>query len=123
MTKKATKEQREKLQYELKKIKDAGCLTKYGLTGNSGFVGGFHLNANYAAGEGNVFQKAQLEMYPGEFVDHWERVKTEDANPDKIIKCYNCNKPAVTLDHSWPYLQEKTLCAECFDKNQKAVKE
>ena len=33
-----------------------------------------------------------------------------------IICCYYCNKPAVSLDHSWPWLQDATVCKEHHKK-------
>jgi hypothetical protein len=85
-------------------------LTEHGLTGNSGFaVAGlptcFHVNANHAANDGTVFV---------EHKDHWRRMKAEEATAKKkrIIPCTYCAKPAISLDHSWPYLVENTYCAD-----------
>lgn len=90
--------------------------TKDGLTGNSGFnIEGlsdiFHLSANYAATKGFVFVEVKEDRRD------WERVKKSDAIKNKrhIIRCSYCTKPAISLDHSWPYLQEATYCADHRD--------
>lgn len=90
-------------------------LTKEGLTGGSGFgveslEGIWHLNANYAATEGHVF----VETKDVEYIE-WRRVKTEDAKGHRIISCSYCKNPAISLDHSWPYLTEATYCADHRD--------
>ena len=83
--------------------------TKDGLTGNSGFrVEGisdaWHVNANYAATENMVFVES------GDM--GWKRMKEADAVEKKrrIIRCSYCTKPAISLDHCWPYLQEASYC-------------
>ena len=85
-------------------------LTEHGLTGNSGFsVAGlttcFHVNANYAANDGMVFV---------EHKDHWRRIPAKEAEVKKkrVISCTYCSKPAISLDHCWPYLAENTYCAD-----------
>ncbi len=89
--------------------------TKDGLTGTSGFgveglPGIWHINANYAATEGNVFVEV-------ESAGEWERMKETDAVEQKrrVIPCTYCAKPAISLDHSWPYLTEATYCADHRD--------
>jgi len=87
-------------------------LTKDGLTGRSGFnVEGmslaFHVSANYAATKGMVFVESEEEC------TNWERMTRVVAEKQgkRIIRCSYCKRPAISLDHSWPYLQEATYCA------------
>jgi hypothetical protein len=114
MPKNATPEERQEIIKELEKIKKSGELDKYGLTGVHGFVGaGIHLSANYSSGDDTVFVRDEEEW------DMWERINTKDAKDRNIITCYYCDKPAVSLDHSWPYLQEHTTCAEHWEEWKK----
>lgn len=88
---------------------------EYGNTGNTGLTGNksgiIHVNTNYSATKDMVFvdNSDMEEGYPG-----WERITKEAAKIDKreIIKCYYCSEPAVSLDHSWPYLVSYTVCKE-----------
>lgn len=79
---------------------------KYGLTGDSGFIGDCHFSAPYDC-NGMVF------------VEHdnwWKRMDKKEAKKKglKIIKCEYCDKPAVSLDHHWPYMSDTTVCAKHF---------
>lgn len=89
----------------------------YGLSGNSGFVatpdGMVHVNANYDSNK-----KVFVETRDG----YWRRESRKRANPEKIIRCSYCKRPAVSLDHCWPYLQEATTCAVHFGQRQKLCK-
>lgn len=86
-------------------------LTKDGLTGVSGFgVDGlapliWHVNASYASTKGKVFVSTK-DM-------GWRRMSrvTAEKQGRSIIRCSYCKRPAISLDHSWPYLQEATHCA------------
>ena len=85
------------------------CLSKDGLTGNSGFgvdglSGIIHVSANYAATKDHVFVETE-DM-------GWERIKRADLATDKrpVIRCSYCAAAAISLDHCWPYLQEATYC-------------
>lgn len=95
-------------------------LTKYGLTGNSGFgtglkldgiKGAWHVSANYAAnGENKVFVMWNYK----DGISSWKRMTIKRAKREgrKIIPCCQCDKPAVTLDHCWPYLVDRTFCSK-----------
>lgn len=70
------------------------------LKGTTGFVGGMHISAPYDC-NGMVFV---------EDGDWWKRVKKPGKRT--VITCH-CGKPAVQLDHLWPYYNERTLCGKC----------
>lgn len=83
--------------------------TKDGLTGRSGFnVEGmsfaFHVSANYAAMKGVFVETKDMG---------WRRMTRVAAEKQgkRIIRCSYCKRPAISLDHSWPHLQEATYCA------------
>jgi len=85
-------------------------LSKYGLTGDCGFISpNIHVNANYDC-NGMVFVETD---------DYWERMPKKEAKKKglKIIKCSYCDKPAVSLDHSWPYLQDETTCKKHYNNH------
>ena len=87
---------------------------KYGLSGNSGFVTkDLHIAAPYDS-NGMVF----VEQFDGEFGMTWERVKIEEAISANIIRCYLCDKPAVSLDHYWPYHSELCRCEDHYGKKE-----
>lgn len=79
------------------------------LQGNSGFVqqpngSVIHVNAPYGAEAGSVFVDLGDER--------WERMDRQEAEASgaKVITCTYCGKPAVMVDHCWPYLVESTVC-------------
>ena len=81
---------------------------KYGITGDSGMVAdGLHVAGSYDC-NGMVFVEKG---------DWWKKVKKEDADESKIIKCSQCEKPAVSLDHYWPYSSKMCLCADHYGKD------
>ena len=87
-------------------------LTKDGLTGNTGLgVSGvfFHISANYAAGKGKCF----IEKEHKEWGLVWQRMTLTRAKKEgrKIIPCAKCKRPAISLDHHWPYESEYNYCA------------
>ncbi len=110
-------------------------LGKFGLKGNSGLgVGGFfHVSAPYDS-NGKVFvehtyhrkfkQNGKTEI---ESMDSWKRMdlKTARKQGKKIICCSMCDKPAVSLDHLWPYDIMFNRCAEHYhsDIDEKENKE
>lgn len=81
---------------------------KYGLTGNSGLgVGGFfHISMPYDC-NGRVF------VWSKDF-QGWERMTPKRAKLWKreIITCSKrgCKKPAVMVDHHFPYYHDHNLC-------------
>lgn len=92
--------------------------TQYGIAGDSGIItdeaGGLvmHLNAPYGnKDEDTVFVATADGM-------SWRRMKKDVAAKKKLspIKCSYCAKPAVRLDHSWPYLVGTTSCADHLDR-------
>ena len=85
---------------------------KYGIKGDTGLgVGGmFHVSAPYDC-NGQVF----VTKEDPEWGEVWERVDADKADKAKIITCYMCKKPAVSLDHLHPYHSERTRCAEHFN--------
>ena len=86
-------------------------LGKYGITGNTGLgVGGFfHVSASYDS-NGMVFVACEEDMMD------WKRVPLEEAKEKnlQIINCCMCNKPAVSLDHHYPYLIDDNRCVEHY---------
>ena len=80
---------------------------KYGLTGNSGLTGWGHVSASYDC-NGMVFVETD---------DYWKRMPKEEAEKQglKIITCSYCDKPAVSLDHHYPYMADQNLCAEHYE--------
>lgn len=93
-------------------MKKQNKLTKNGLTGNSGFnVAGMpafhHISANYASNNGMVFVEHE-DRY------RWQRMPAKMAVEKKkhIISCSYCSKPAISIDHCWPYLIENTYCED-----------
>ena len=85
---------------------------EFGIKGNTGLgVGGiFHVSAPYDSNE-KVFVRAKSKEY-GEI---WKRVDADKANKEDVITCCMCDKPAVSLDHLWPYYHEMNRCADHFD--------
>ena len=84
-----------------------GFLDYFGLTGNSGLVPGGHIGATYSAGRGNVFVEVE---------DFWQRVKKSEVTPGmNIVKCRLCDKPAVSLDHYYPYDIQFNRCEDHID--------
>jgi len=87
-------------------------LTKYGLTGNSGLgvanMSVFHVSANYYAGKNKVF----IEKIYKEWGLIWERMTLYMARKKKkkIITCAKCLRPAISLDHHWPYYDDHNYC-------------
>jgi len=79
---------------------------KYGITGNTGIIGNIHYCSNYDC-NGKVFVAIK---------NHWKRATKTTAEKKnlKIITCSYCDKPAVSLDHCYPYLQESTVCEDHF---------
>jgi len=87
---------------------------KYGLVGNTGLVGEFgtfHISAPYDC-NGKVFVGKE---HP-ELGETWDRVDASQADPSEIITCSMCDKPAVSLDHFYPYHSEMTRCEEHYNK-------
>jgi len=82
---------------------------KYGIKGNTGLgVGGmFHVSAPYD-NNGKVFVRVD---HP-EWGEVWERVDADKADPQRVIRCVMCDKPAVSLDHHWPYYSDMNRCAD-----------
>jgi hypothetical protein len=100
------------------KAKPKAKKTQYGIGGESGIItdeaGGLvmHINAPYGnRDEDTVFVATDEGM-------SWTRMKKDIAAKKKLspIKCSYCVKPAVRLDHSWPYLTGTTSCADHLDR-------
>ena len=66
------------------------------------------LCAHYQAEPGEVF----VEIDDEECGKWWESRPLTDVGDAPIITCSRCPKPAVQLDHLWPYQSEMCLCAE-----------
>ena len=89
-------------------------INKRGLTGDSGFVApGLHISASYSC-NGLVF----VEVEHPEYGTVWERMSAEEAQQKglEIIKCSRCDNYATSLDHYFPYMQDRNLCDECIGK-------
>lgn len=97
---------------------------KYGITGNTGLgIGGlFHINMPYDS-NGKVFvkwtYKQKLSGGKIEKFDSWKRVDKNKAKEQDIIQCSFCDKPAVRLDHLWPYYSEMNACEKHINKFKK----
>ncbi len=95
---------------------------KRGLKGNSGIgvCGLFHVNAPYDS-NGKIFVDWEFRhKSPDGKIDKyesWKRMTLERALKEKrkIIKCFRCNKPAVRLEHSYPYMVELNACEDHLD--------
>ena len=82
-----------------------------GLAGNSGLGAEyhnaevFHVSAPFS-NNGMVF----VDVDDGKC--DWKRVPEAEADPAKIIRCSEpgCEKPAVMLDHFYPYHSENNRC-------------
>jgi len=89
----------------------------YGLKGNDGFIadGNIHLSASYDS-NGEVF----TEIFDGDSAPSWERMKLTEAVIRKatIISCSECDLPAVSLDHHWPYHTEMNFCKVHYENNK-----
>jgi hypothetical protein len=86
---------------------------KYGLKGNTGLCacGVYHVSAPYDS-NGKVFVSIRHKQW-GEI---WRRVSADKANPARVIRCSMCDKPAVSLDHLWPYHSEMNRCAKHYGR-------
>jgi hypothetical protein len=107
---------------EIEKVIEAANMGEHGLTGNSGFLpGGHHINAPYDS-NGKFFVQI-FDMTYDNIEYRWERMSPEEVQEKRlyknVIKCHYCDKPAVRLDHSWPYLVGMTTCEE--HKNEEPV--
>lgn len=84
----------------------------FGIVGNSGLTGAssgiLHISANYDS-NGMVFI---------EWRDGWKRVKKETAKKHgyRPIQCAMCTKPAVSLDHHYPYMSDMNRCKKHYGK-------
>ncbi len=93
----------------------SNTLTKHGLTGNSGLnVDGFkdvvfHIAASYAAGDGKCF----VDWFENGEIG-WRRMTVKRATKEgrRIITCDKCSKPAISLDHYWPYYSDMNRCLD-----------
>jgi hypothetical protein len=70
----------------------------------------FHVSAPYDA-NGKVFVHVQHK----EWGKVWKRVRADKADQKRVIRCCTCDKPAVSLDHLWPYHSEMNRCADHVD--------
>ena len=80
------------------------------LKGNSGLILDdndkmiMHINAPYD-NNGMVFVHTEDHMW-------WERMSLKQAKKEKreIITCCQCDKPATSLDHHYPWMIGQNLC-------------
>jgi hypothetical protein len=89
------------------KAKRDGFIDDYGIVGRANHLPGIGLlNMNYSSA-GKVF----IEDKTGE---GWFRGTPEEARKRglKVVSCHYCHKPAVTLDHSYPWQTEYTACED-----------
>lgn len=94
--------------------------TNYGLSGNSGLLTDdkgtvvMHLNMPY----GNNDENTVFVVPKGAEFDSWRRMTKEEAKKQGLtpIKCSYCKKPAVRLDHSWPWMMGTTSCKDHLDR-------
>jgi len=87
--------------------------TLSGLTSTTGLMGGgIHINAPYIVEDDKT-------VFVGDYDEmSWERMSVSEAKKKKLspIKCSYCAKPAVRLDHMWPYVSGTTSCHDHLDR-------
>jgi hypothetical protein len=96
-----------------------------GLTGNSGVLGKvnvsgiYHIAAPYS-NNGMVFINTHDEN--GHNMS-WERVTREEAKrrEEEPIQCSMCMKPAVMLDHYYPYYPDMNRCEDHIHSDETKV--
>lgn len=124
--KKATPNHCKEFKSKIKTAKKQKQIGKYGITGNSGLgIGGFlHIGMPYDS-NGKVFvkwiYKRKLPDGQIEKMDSWKRVDKNKAKDKDIIRCTFCNKPAVRLDHLWPYYSEMNACENHTEEFKKCL--
>lgn len=76
----------------------------HGLTGYSGLNinGNFHISASYS-NNGMLFVEKIND------IGRWRRAIKPKKN-EKIITCCKCKRPAILLDHFYPYHIDHNLC-------------
>jgi hypothetical protein len=94
------------------------------LKGKSGLIApGIHVSAPYDS-NGKVFVEYEFrkKLANGKLGiwQSWKRMTLARAKKEKrhIIKCL-CGKPAIQMDHFWPYYWDDTLCVKCSKKLEK----
>ena len=104
-------------------------MDKYGITGNTGLgVGGlFHISAPYSIGiTDKVFVEHRYRNNgTGDTWDSWKRMTLIRAYKEnkRIITCSRCARPAVSLDHHWPHMNDYNVCAVHHAKDVKKYSE
>lgn len=96
-----------KLNRAIAKAKEAGDIDDNGITGRGNYLPGIGLlSMNYSA-DGKIFIRDKTG-------EGWFRGTAEEAAKRglRVIRCNYCDKPAVTLDHSYPYQTETTACQD-----------
>ena len=83
-------------------------ITSIGITGDHGFINGIHYSAPYDSC-GRVFV---LVSTSADRMWDWRRMSKRVAKSLRlnVIKCDQCDEPAVRLDHFWPYHSEMNSC-------------
>lgn len=84
-----------------------------GIVGNTGCIYDeqgklrMHISAPYS-NNGKVF----VRIEHAEWGWIWKRTTEKQAKKRHlpIITCCQCDKPATTMDHHWPYMSGMTLC-------------
>jgi len=117
----SVQEMKEEFEQSMKKYRKK-FFGKHGLKGSSGIgvCGLLHVNAPYDS-NGKVFVEWEYRYkFPDGKIDKydgWKRMSLERALKEKrkIIKCFRCNKPAVRLEHSYPYMVELNACEDHLD--------
>lgn len=63
-----------------------------------------HISRPFVAKPGEVF------VVSGTTGQDWQLCPESEAEGGRVIVCTHCDKPAVQLDHFWPYYSEHNLC-------------
>jgi len=121
MRKQTIQKQIKEFETSIKSAKTMGQIDNYGLTGNNGLgVGGnFHVSMPYDSnGKVFVITKLKEKLPSGKFYTYesWKRIDKKKAKEKDIIRCTFCEKPAVRLDHLWPYHSEMNACEDHLNK-------
>lgn len=76
------------------------------------FVGGIVVNGEYVhACYHYRTEKGEVFVDDSEW-DWWKVVEATSENVVRAIRCSKCDKPAVRLDHLYPYDREFNRCAD-----------
>jgi len=64
-----------------------------------------HVSRPFVAKPGEVFVVSGIQE------ESWQLCPESEAEGKRVIVCTHCDKPAIQLDHFWPYYSDHNLCA------------